>query len=195
MIRVLASGYFDPIHVGHIEYLKMARELGDYLIVAVNTNESTIRKKGYFFMDQKDRIEILKSLRFVDEVISVIDHDDTVAETINAVQPDIFAKGGDRHVGNLPQKEIDVCTKNNIKIITGLGKKIESSSGLINRLNELNKKKWSRVTSFFTGCGGWIWTCDLRVMSPTSFRAALPRDIYWRVYYRALFYLCQYYFV
>lgn len=136
MIKVLASGYFDPIHVGHIEYLEKAKKLGDYLIVAVNTNESAISKKGYYFMDQKDRIKILKSIKFVDKVISVIDSDNTVAKTIELIKPNIFAKGGDRDINNLPQSEIDVCKKYNIKIITGLGKKIESSSRLVAKIKK-----------------------------------------------------------
>ena len=65
-ISVAVSGYFDPIHVGHLEYLKMAKELGDFLIVIVNNNQQCILKKGKPFMDENDRVEILRALGIVD---------------------------------------------------------------------------------------------------------------------------------
>ena len=67
-IRVAVSGYFDPIHVGHLDYLRMAKELGDSLVVIVNNNYQCKLKKGKHFMDENDRVEIVKALRFVDEV-------------------------------------------------------------------------------------------------------------------------------
>ena len=72
-IRVAVSGYFDPIHVGHLEYLRMAKELGDSLVVIVNNNHQCKLKKGKHFMDENDRVEIVKALRFVDEVFLSID--------------------------------------------------------------------------------------------------------------------------
>ena len=81
-IRVAVSGYFDPIHVGHLEYLKMAKELGDSLGVIVNNNHQCELKKGKPFMDQNDRLEIVKALRFVDEVFLSIDKDRTQCATL-----------------------------------------------------------------------------------------------------------------
>ena len=127
-IRVAVSGYFDPIHVGHLEYLKMAKELGDSLVVIVNNNYQCKLKKGKPFMDQNDRIEIIKALRFVDEVFLSIDQDRTVRKSLEVVKPDIFANGGDRATSEVP--ETPICKKYNIKMVDGLGDKIRSSSNL-----------------------------------------------------------------
>lgn len=127
-IRVAVSGYFDPIHVGHLEYLKMAKELGDSLVVIVNNNLQCKLKKGKPFMDQNDRLEIVKALRFVDEVFLSIDKDRTVCKSLEAVRPNIFANGGDRATSEVP--ETPICKKYNIKMVDGLGDKIRSSSNL-----------------------------------------------------------------
>ena len=127
-IRVAVSGYFDPIHVGHLEYLKMAKELGDSLVVIVNNNYQCKLKKGKPFMDQNDRLEIVKALRFVDEVFLSIDQDRTVCKSLEAVRPNIFANGGDRATSEVP--ETPICKKYNIKMVDGLGDKIRSSSNL-----------------------------------------------------------------
>ena len=134
-IRVAVSGYFDPIHVGHLEYLKMAKELGDSLVVIVNNNHLCKLKKGKPFMDQNDRIEIVKALRFVDEVFLSVDQDRTVCKSLEAVKPDIFANGGDRATIEVP--ETPICKKYNIKMVDGLGDKIRSSSNLTG-LKEIN---------------------------------------------------------
>ena len=127
-IRVAVSGYFDPIHVGHLEYLKMAKELGDSLVVIVNNNHQCELKKGKPFMDQNDRLKIVKALRFVDEVFLSIDKDRTVCKSLEAVRPNIFANGGDRATSEVP--ETPICKKYNIKMVDGLGDKIRSSSNL-----------------------------------------------------------------
>ena len=126
--RVAVSGYFDPIHVGHLEYLKLAKELGDKLVVIVNNNHQCILKKGKPFMDEADRVEIVKALGIVDEVFLSIDQDKSVCASLEKIKPNIFANGGDRHTGEVP--ETVVCKANNIKIVDGLGGKIRSSSDL-----------------------------------------------------------------
>ena len=125
---VAVSGYFDPIHVGHLEYLKMAKDLGDSLVVIVNNNHQCKLKKGKPFMDENDRVEIVSALRFVDEVFLSVDNDRTVCKSLEAVKPDIFANGGDRATNEVP--ETPVCKKYNIKMVDGLGDKIRSSSSL-----------------------------------------------------------------
>ena len=70
---VAVSGYFDPIHVGHLEYLRLSKKLGDKLVVIVNNNHQCVLKKGKPFMDEKDRVEIVRSLEMVDEVFLSID--------------------------------------------------------------------------------------------------------------------------
>ena len=126
---VAASGYFDPIHVGHIEYLKLAASLGDELVVIVNNDEQAILKKGKPFMPAKDREAIIKCLRFVDRVFISIDTDKTVCKTLELIHPNIFAKGGDTFTSTIPEKVI--CDKLNIQIIDSLGDKIRSSSKFI----------------------------------------------------------------
>ena len=134
-IRVAVSGYFDPIHIGHLEYLRMAKELGDSLVVIVNNNYQCKLKKGKHFMDENDRVEIVKALRFVDEVSLSVDKDRTVCKSLEEIKPDIFDNGGDRATSEVP--ETPVCKKFNIKMVDGLGDKIRSSSSLTG-LNELS---------------------------------------------------------
>ena len=128
MKTVAISGYFDPIHVGHLEYIKEARKLGDKLIVIVNNNHQCILKKGKPFMDEKDRVVITSSLKDVDDVFLSIDKDKTVCKSLEQIKPDIFANGGDRKNYEIPESAI--CKKYNIQIIDGLGEKIRSSSDL-----------------------------------------------------------------
>ena len=128
LTTVAVSGYFDPIHVGHLEYLQLAKKLGDNLIVIINNNLQAELKKGSTFMDEKDRMEIVAALRCVDEVFLSIDTDKSVCKSLEHIKPDIFANGGDRSLDEIP--ETAVMKKYNIKMIDGLGSKIRSSSDL-----------------------------------------------------------------
>ena len=125
---VVTSGYFDPLHVGHIECLELAKQLGDKLIVIVNSDLQAKLKKGKSFMKQEDRIKIILALKCVDEVFLSIDKDKSQCESLRYLKPDIFAKGGDRMAGEIP--ELKVCKELGIDIVDGLGKKIRSSSKL-----------------------------------------------------------------
>jgi cytidyltransferase-like protein len=126
---VVASGYFDPLHVGHIEYLEKARTLGDRLVVIVNNDAQAALKKGKSFMPERERLAIVKALRCVDEVFLSIDKDSSVCKSLEHLKPAIFAKGGDRNTGNIPEGPI--CKRLGITIVDGLGQKIQSSSSLI----------------------------------------------------------------
>ena len=128
-IIVVTSGYFDPLHVGHIECLELAKELGDKLVVIVNNDWQAALKKGKSFMKEEDRLKIVSSLKCVDEVYLSIDKDRSVCESLRDISPDIFAKGGDRTSDEIP--EAVVCREKNIKIVDGLGDKIRSSSLII----------------------------------------------------------------
>ena len=128
MKKIAISGYFDPIHIGHIEYINNAKKLGDWLIVIVNNNKQCQLKKGKHFMDEYDRMLILKNIKAVDEVFLSIDEDKSVCKSLEAVNPDVFANGGDRNNNEIPETKI--CKENNIKIVDGLGDKIRSSSEL-----------------------------------------------------------------
>ena len=128
MRTVAISGYFDPIHVGHLEYIIEAKKLGDKLVVIVNNNHQCVLKKGKPFMDENDRVRIVSSIKYVDEVFLSIDKDKTVCKSLEKIKPDIFANGGYRKNYEVPESV--VCNKYNIEIIDGLGEKIRSSSDL-----------------------------------------------------------------
>lgn len=134
---IAASGGFDPLHIGHVEYLQQAKSQGDKLIVIVNSDEFLVRKKGYAFMPLKERMLIVAALACVDEVVACIDEDQTVCETLKMLKPHAFAKGGDRHAGEIPESK--VCRECNIQIIDGLGAKIQSSSDLVKKLKSYSK--------------------------------------------------------
>ena len=123
---VAVSGYFDPLHVGHVEYLEMAADLGDELVVIVNNDHQACLKKGKPFMKESDRARIVAALRCVDKVFLSIDQNRSVCESLRAVAPDIFANGGDRANHEIP--EAKVCREVGIEIVDGLGDKIRSSS-------------------------------------------------------------------
>ena len=129
-ITVAVSGYFNPLHVGHLEMMEKAKKLGDRLVVIVN-NDYQVKLKGSVpFLNQIDRMKIVSAIKWVDEVFLSIDRDASVCRSLDRIKPDIFAKGGDRIVGNIP--EVAVCRRRHIKIIDkGMGKKIRSSSSLI----------------------------------------------------------------
>ncbi len=131
---VVISGGFDPIHVGHIKYISEAAKLGDALYVILNTDDFLIKKKGYVFMPYREREEVLRSIRNVDLVYKCIDKDQSVCESLKVIQPEIFAKGGDKTIKNIP--EVKVCRELKIRMVFGVGgkDKPQSSSWLINRL-------------------------------------------------------------
>ena len=128
LIIVATSGYFDPLHVGHLECLEMAKELGDRLIVIVNSDLQAKLKKGESFMKEEDRMRIVSALKCVDHVFLSIDKDKSQCESLRHINPDIFAKGGDRTSGEIPESK--VCKELGIDIVDGLGEKIRSSSDL-----------------------------------------------------------------
>ncbi len=133
-IIVAASGGFDPLHAGHIEYLEKAKALGDRLIVILNRDDFLRKKKGYVFMSFEERCKIIAALGCVDEVVGCIDDDLTVCKTLEILKPNIFAKGGDRTADEIPEAE--TCRRLKIKIIDGLGEKIQSSSELVRQIEK-----------------------------------------------------------
>ena len=138
MKRILASGYFDPIHPGHISYLEEAKKLGDVLIVAVDGDKRAINKKGKPFIPANDRADIIRALRCVDEVVIV---DTDIKDALRELKPDIFAKGGDRKdKKTIPEWEL--CEELGIELVTGVGAdKIWSSSNYLEEwIKFINKK-------------------------------------------------------
>ena len=125
---VCVSGYFDVLHVGHLEYLERAKKLGDKLYVIVNNDEQATMKKGRPFMPAAERVKLIRALSCVDAAIIACDKDRTVCETLRIIRPDIFANGGDQTNESIP--EAAVCKELGITLMDGLGDKIQSSSWL-----------------------------------------------------------------
>lgn len=129
---VAVSGYFNPLHVGHLVMISGAKKLGGKLIAIINNDEQVKLKGSVPFMSLADRVKIIKALRDVDEVFVSIDTDKSVCRSLAKIKPDIFANGGDRKsIGDVP--EYNICQKYGIKMIDGLGKKTRASSILIAR--------------------------------------------------------------
>lgn len=145
-VVVAVSGGFDPLHVGHVRMFKTARALGDKLVVILNNDNWLALKKGYSFMNEKERKELLESIKWVDKVV-ITSHkpntkDISICRELKKIKPDIFANGGDRTHSNIP--EVPVCEKLGTKMIFNIGQggKIQSSSWLLQTYKEkkLNKK-------------------------------------------------------
>ena len=113
---VLVTGGFDPLHSGHIAYFKAAKELGDILIVGLNSDEWLERKKGRAFMPWNERLCIINNLSMVDEVYTFDDEDNSAKHFIQQVQAHypgselIFANGGDRTANNIPEMTVKDVT-------------------------------------------------------------------------------------
>lgn len=150
-IVVAVSGGFDPVHVGHVRLFKEARKLGDKLVVILNNDNWLMKKKGYVFMPQRERKELIEALEAVDKVI-ISEHkpnpkDMSVAKELRGLRPNVFANGGDRPSGTLPSLEKIVCKAVGCKMVYGIGRggKVQSSSWLLNAfLNNSSEKKAKR---------------------------------------------------
>jgi cytidyltransferase-like protein len=130
---VCVSGYFNPIHIGHVRMFQDAKKLGDKLIVIVNNDKQAMMKKGKIIVPEKHRLEMVKAIKWVDDALLAIDEDKTVCETLRMIKPDIFANGGDRNQGNVPEDE--VCQELGIEMVynVGEGGKVDSSTNIIKR--------------------------------------------------------------
>ena len=136
---VIVSGYFNPVHKGHLDLLENAKSLGDLLIVIVNSDKQRELKGSREFMDEKERLRILESLKPVDFAMISVDEDRTQNATIKEVWTMfsrsfniIFANGGDQTNTSIPEAE--TCEFLNIKLVDGLGKKVQSSSWLLKQI-------------------------------------------------------------
>lgn len=136
---VVASGYFSPVHSGHIEYLQKSKELGDILIVIVNNDKQEMLKKGSCFMKASERVRVVRALECVDIAIESVDEDRTVCKTLAALHPHIFTNGGDQFNDNIPEAE--TCKQHGIKLVDKLGEKIQSSSTLIENAKQIPNYK------------------------------------------------------
>lgn len=134
---VIVSGYFNPLHKGHLEYFNLAKEGHDCLIVIVNNDKQRELKGSKEFMNQDERKLIINSLKIVDKAYLSIDKDRSVNKTIQFIHSELnhkyqlyFGNGGDQNNKSIPEKK--TCNNLGIKLIDNLGSKIQSSSWLLN---------------------------------------------------------------
>ena len=135
---VIVSGYFNPLHKGHLELFRKAKEVGDLLCVIVNNDVQRELKGSQFFQDEEERVEIIRELSMVDMAWISIDKDRTQNESLKMLVNKFygtmklaFANGGDQNNDTIPEAEI--CRIFNIELIDGLGEKIQSSSWLLSK--------------------------------------------------------------
>ena len=133
--RIMVSGGFDPVHVGHIRMIEEASRWGS-VIVVINSDDWLMRKKGYIFMPWNERAEIIGNIKGVSLVSYVKDDDGSVCEAIRRIKPDAFANGGDRKINNTP--EMELCDFLDIQMLWKMGgaDKPQSSSWLVNNAME-----------------------------------------------------------
>lgn len=141
---VVVGGGFDPIHIGHIRHFKAAKELGANLVVVLNNDNWLMNKKGYVFMLQEDRVEIIKAIRYVDDVVltghKVGDRDSSICNELKTIMPEVYANGGDRVAGNTPEAKL--CEELGIRMVFGVGGgKVQSSSWLVDEVVKKIKEK------------------------------------------------------
>ena len=135
---IIVSGYFNPLHKGHLDLFEKAKEVGDALIVIVNNDKQREMKGSTFFQDEQERVRIIRSLSVVDMAWISIDKDSTQIETLKTMFSKFyetyklaFANGGDQTNETIP--EANICKQFGIELIDGLGDKIQSSSWLLNK--------------------------------------------------------------
>ena len=135
---IIVSGYFNPLHIGHIEYFHAAKEMGDLLFVIVNNDIQRALKGSKEFMNEKDRLLILSELKVIDKAFISIDEDRTVTNSIKKIHDEysnnyelFFANGGDQSNQSIPESRI--CAELDIKLLDGLGDKIQSSSWILKK--------------------------------------------------------------
>jgi D-beta-D-heptose 7-phosphate kinase/D-beta-D-heptose 1-phosphate adenosyltransferase len=135
---VIVSGYFNPIHKGHLEYFSNAKALADELFVIVNNDHQRALKGSKEFQKEDERMIIVSNIKAVDKAILSIDEDRTVRATLKMIAENYrgefylaFANGGDQNNDTIPERP--VCKEVGIDLIDGLGDKIQSSSWLLSR--------------------------------------------------------------
>lgn len=135
---VIVSGYFNPLHIGHLEYFNKAKDEGDLLFVIVNNDKQRELKGSKEFQNEVERYQIVRALQVVDYAFISIDGDRTVCKTLEYLAKMFtfehelyFANGGDQNNDSIP--EVEVCNRLGIKLIDRLGDKIQSSSWLLSK--------------------------------------------------------------
>jgi len=139
-VIVAVSGGFDPVHIGHVRMFNEAKKLGDELVVILNNDNWLKAKKGYAFMHEQERREIIEGFRSVDRVV-LTSHpenltDMSVCAELKKIHPQMFANGGDRKPDGDPIPEVTLCERLGIKMVynVGQGGKVQSSSWLVGKV-------------------------------------------------------------
>ena len=135
---IIVSGYFNPLHKGHLELFEKAKGAGDQLWVIVNSDHQRALKGSKEFMDEDERLIIVSSIKYVDKALISIDKDKTQRATLGYLADEyrndfelFFANGGDQNNESIP--EVPVCKEKGIGLMEGLGDKIQSSSWLLKK--------------------------------------------------------------
>lgn len=136
---IIVSGYFNPLHKGHLEYFNNAKSLADILIVIVNSDLQRSLKGSKEFQNESERMFIVSNIKAVDKAVISIDNDRTVCATLKKIANEFgdkyqlaFANGGDQNNNTIPERS--TCDACGIKLIDGLGDKIQSSSWLLKKI-------------------------------------------------------------
>ena len=141
----LVTGGFDPIHSGHISYFERAKDLSNYLVVGINTNEWLTRKKGQYFLPWIERAEIIRHFDMVDAVISWDDEDDSalgaISKCLEISESVVFCNGGDRTKTNIPEA-MGYADDPRVEFQYGIGgeDKMNSSSWILNNYFDRQRK-------------------------------------------------------
>lgn len=182
---VAVSGGFDPIHVGHVRMFVEAKKLGDELIVIINNDHWLKKKKGFVFMPEQERAELILELPSVDRVYitrhPVNPSDMSVSDALAEIQPQVFANGGDRFAENTP--EAQVCKKLGIDLAFNVGGgKVQSSSEMMNRAHDERitvQKPWGFFKNHFTTDLAHIKTLHLKPGGRLSLQKHAKRSERW----------------
>lgn len=143
---IIVSGYFNPLHKGHLDLFKKAKEWGDKLWVIVNSDFQRELKGSEPFMEEEERKQIVEAIRYVDYALISSDRDGTQCLTLSQLHDSvgkehelIFGNGGDQNNGSIPEGEM--CQRLGIGLIDGLGDKIQSSSWIIKKIEKIKQRQ------------------------------------------------------
>ena len=185
MRKVAVSGGFDPLHVGHVRMFEAAKNLGDYLIVILNNDNWLRKKKGFVFMPEQERAEIIRGLKCVNEVV-ITNHDaectdPSVCRELSLIGVDVFANGGDRKNDNVP--EADMCRRMGIDLECNVGGgKVQSSQWLTDQARMagvFHQRPWGSFTVHACGPNYWVKAITIKAGHRTSLQKHAGRGEMW----------------